>query len=323
MTPKNFDISQRWAAIVNPVAGSGRGLTDWPQISGLLRDEGIAVDAMFTLHKYHATELAVAAVRQGYRRIIVVGGDGTIHETVNGFFIQQECPTTDILMAVIAVGTGNDWIRMFGIPRNYVDAIRSIREGHAFLQDVGKVSYYESKVHQTRYLANVAGFGYDAAVCRSFNRLKEKGCRGKWIYLFSVFREALRYRTRRVRVEVDGEEVFDGKLFTGTVGICKYTAGGLSQTPNAIADDGLFDLTVIPAMNRVRLFSRFRVVYTGNIYDIPRVSLFRGDSIRVHAERPIRLEIDGEILGYSDFEFRIVERAVRVVVSEKFIRDRA
>ena len=61
---ESFDISQRWAAIVNPVAGSGRGLTDWPQISGLLRDEGIAVDAMFTLRKYHATELAVAAVRQ-------------------------------------------------------------------------------------------------------------------------------------------------------------------------------------------------------------------------------------------------------------------
>jgi YegS/Rv2252/BmrU family lipid kinase len=316
-----FDISSRWAAIVNPVAGSGRGLTDWPQISGLLRDEGIAVDAMFTLHKYHATELAVTAVRQGYRRIIVVGGDGTIHETVNGFFIQRECPTTDILMAVIAVGTGNDWIRMFGIPRNYVDAIRSIRQGHAFLQDVGRVSYYESKVHQTRYLANVAGVGYDAAVCRGFNRLKEKGYRGNWIYLFNVFREAVRYRTRRVRIEVDGEEVFAGKLFTGTIGICKYTAGGLTQTPNAIPDDGLFDLTVIPAMNRVRLFSRFRTVYTGNIYDIPRISLFRGGSIRIHAEQPIRLEIDGEILGYSDFEFKILERAIRVVVSEKFIQD--
>ena len=316
------DISQRWAAIVNPVAGSGRGLTDWPQISGLLRDAGIAVDAMFTLHKYHATELTVTAVKQGYRRIIVVGGDGTIHETVNGFFIQRECPTTHILMAVIAVGTGNDWIRMFGIPRNYVDAIRSIREGHSFLQDVGRVSYYESKVHQERYLANVAGVAYDAAVCRGFNALKEKGYRGKWIYVFSAFREAVRYRTRRVRIEVDGEEVFRGKLFTGTIGVCKYTAGGLTQTPNAIADDGLFDLTVIPSMNRIRLFSRFRVVYTGNIYDIPRVSLFRGGSIRIEAERPIRLEIDGEILGFSDFEFRIVERALRVVVSEKFIRDR-
>lgn len=212
---------------------------------------------------------------------------------------------------------------MFGIPRNYRDAIRSIKEGHAFLQDVGRVSYYESKVHQVRYLANVAGVGYDAAVCRGFNRLKEKGYRGKWIYLFSIFREVLRYRARRVRIEVDGEEVFRGRLFTGTVGICKYTAGGLTQTPNAIADDGLFDLTVIPDMNRVRLFSRFRVVYTGNIYDVPGISLFRGGHIAVHAERPIRLEIDGEILGFSDFEFRIVERAVRVVVSEKFIRDRA
>lgn len=318
----NFDVSERWAAIVNPVAGRGRGLTDWPQISGLLRDAGIEVDAMFTLRKYHATELAVWAIRQGYRRIIVIGGDGTIHETVNGFFIQRECPTTDILMAVIAVGTGNDWIRMFGIPRNYVDAIRSIREGHSFLQDVGRVTYYESKVHQTRYQANVAGVGYDAAVCRGFNRLKEKGYRGKWIYLFSVFREALRYKTRRVAIEVDGEEVFRGKLFTATIGICKYTAGGLTQTPNAIADDGLFDLTVIPAMNRVRLFRRFRVVYTGNIYDIPQVSLFRGGCICIRAERPIRLEIDGEILGYSDFEFQIVERAVRVVVSERFIRER-
>lgn len=320
--PTNLDISQRWAAIVNPVAGSGRGLTDWPQISGLLRDAGIAVDAMFTLHKYHATELTVTAVKQGYRHIIVVGGDGTIHETVNGFFIQRECPTTHILMAVIAVGTGNDWIRMFGIPRNYVDAIRSIREGHSFLQDVGRVSYYESKVHQVRYLANVAGVAYDAAVCRGFNVLKEKGYRGKWIYLFSAFREAVRYRTRRVRIEVDGEEVFRGKLFTGTIGICKYTAGGLTQTPNAIADDGLFDLTVIPNMNRIRLFRRFRVVYTGNIYDIPKISLFRGGQIRIEAERPIRLELDGEILGFSDFEFRIVERALRVVVSEKFIRDR-
>lgn len=318
----NFDVSQRWAAIVNPVAGSGRGLTDWPQISGLLRDEGIVVDAMFTLHKYHATELAVTAVRQGYRRVIVVGGDGTIHETVNGFFIQSECQTTDILMAVIAVGTGNDWIRMFGIPRNYVDAIRSIRESHSFLQDVGRVSYYESKVHQVRYLANVAGVAYDAAVCGGVNRLKEKGYRGKWTYLFSVFREALRYRTRRVRISVDGAEVFSERLFTATVGICKYTAGGLTQTPNAIADDGLFDLTVIPNMNRIRLFSRFRVVYTGNIYDIRGVSLFRGGSIRIESERPIRLEIDGEILGFSDFEFQIVERAVRVVVSEKFIRAR-
>ncbi len=315
-----FEVSERWAAIVNPVAGKGRGLADWPLISDLLRQEGIAVDALFTLHKYHAVELTVRAVRQGYRRFIVVGGDGTIHEVVNGIFLQRECPSTDLLMAVIAVGTGNDWIRMFGIPRNYVDAIRSIAQGHAFLQDVGRVRYREAMVEQVRYLANVSGVGYDAMVCRGFNRLKEKGYRGKWMYLFSVFREAVLYRGSQVAIRVDGQEAFRGKLFSATIGICKYTAGGLTQTPEAVADDGLFDLTVIPQTNRFKLFRRFKVVYTGRIYDIPTISLFRGGHLEIESTPPIRLEIDGEILGESDFDFQIIERAIRVVVSDHFLR---
>lgn len=317
----NFDVTERWVAIVNPVAGKGRGLSDWPVISDLLREAGIKVDARFTLRKYHATELAVGAIRDGYRRVIVVGGDGTIHETVNGFFIQQECPTRLITMAVIAVGTGNDWIRMFGIPRNYIDAIRSITQEYTFLQDVGRVSYYESKVRQTRYLTNVGGVGYDAAVCRGFNRLKERGYKGKWMYLINVFRQAVSYRSSQVRIEVDGIERFAGRLFTATIGIGKYTAGGLTQTPNAVADDGLFDLTVIPQMNRIKLFSRFKVVYTGNIYDIRGISLLRGGHLRITSTPEIMLEIDGEILGYSDFEFEIIERAIRVIVSEKFLAE--
>ena len=114
----------RWFAIVNHVAGSGRGLKDWPIISKLLRDTNIAFDAVFTEKKYHATELAVEAVNKDYRKIIVVGGDGTLHEVVNGLFIQKKCSTTDVILSVIAVGTGNDWIRMFGIPRKYTERLR-------------------------------------------------------------------------------------------------------------------------------------------------------------------------------------------------------
>ena len=119
------------------MAGSGRGLTDWPLISRLLRERHIVPEYVFTERKYHAIELAVEAVNNGFRKIIVVGGDGTIHEVVNGLFIQKTVPTTDVLLSVIAVGTGNDWIRMFGIPRKYSEAIRAIADGHSFLQDVG------------------------------------------------------------------------------------------------------------------------------------------------------------------------------------------
>ena len=108
-----MEISDKWFAIVNPVAGSGKGLTDWPTISKMLRDHHIVPEYVFTEHKYHAIELTVEAVNNGFRKIIVVGGDGTIHEVVNGLFIQKTVPTTDVLLSVIAVGTVNDWIRMF------------------------------------------------------------------------------------------------------------------------------------------------------------------------------------------------------------------
>lgn len=317
-----FDPSSRWFAIVNPVAGKGYGLRDWPQISSLLHQAGIEVDPLFTLHKFHATELVVHAIELGYRKIIVVGGDGTIHETINGLFIQQRVPTNEVTLAVIAVGTGNDWIRMFGIARNYTEAIRSISEGHTFLQDVARVSYFESRVPQVRYLANVGGVGYDAAVCRDFNRLKERGYRGTWLYLQSALKNAVSYRCRSTKITVDGKVVFDGKLFTATIGIGKYTGGGISQTPYAIPDDGLFDLTIIPKMNRLKLFSRFGTLYNDNIYNISGVELFRGADMLISANPTTRLELDGEILGYSDIEVSIIARAVRVIVSSNYLNER-
>ena len=133
----------KWFVIVNPIAGSGRGLDDYPLISKLLRDNGIRCEAVFSEHKYHATELTVSAIEAGYRHIIVVGGDGTLHEVINGLFIQRHVDAAEVTIAVIAVGTGNDWIRMYGIPRRYAEAIRAIKEGYTFLQDVAEVEYEE------------------------------------------------------------------------------------------------------------------------------------------------------------------------------------
>ena len=126
------DISQTWYGIVNPVAGFGRGLEDLPHITKLIRENEIPHELVFSQHKYHVTELTVQAVNEGYRRIIVIGGDGTLHEVVNGLFIQKSAPIEDITVAVIPVGTGNDWIRMYGIPTRYSEAVRAIKEGHTF-----------------------------------------------------------------------------------------------------------------------------------------------------------------------------------------------
>ena len=236
---------RRWFVIVNPVAGGGRGLDHFPLISKLLRDAGIQTEPVFTEHKFHATELTVSAVKQGFRRIIAVGGDGTLHEVVNGLFIQQTVDPREVLLAVVAVGAGNDWIRTFGVPNRYQDAIRAIKEGHSFLQDVGVVSYEEAHYRQHRYMANVAGMGFDAMVVKKYAHLKKKGHSNKWLYTWCMIRSFFSYKSTGVKVWIDDRLVYNNLLMSIAIGVCKYNGGGMQQLPEAVADDGLLDVSLI------------------------------------------------------------------------------
>lgn len=313
------DLTDRWFVIVNPVAGSGRGLIDFPQISRLLRNDDIRHDAVFTEHKHHATELTVTAANQGYRRIIVIGGDGTLNEVVNGLFIQKAVEPCEILLAVIAVGTGNDWVRTFGIPQHYSEAIRAIREERSFLQDVGTVTYTESHYTQTRYMVNVAGLGFDAHVISTFNHLKMKGYKGGWMYLYSILKSYFRYKSSGARIWVDDKVVFNDLMFSLAIGICKYNGGGVQQLPNALADDGLLDLTIIRPVHWWHIVFRLKKLFNGDIYQIGHVIHAQGRKVRIEAAPSIQLETDGELMGGTPVEVNIRQRAIRVVVTREFL----
>lgn len=313
------DLTDRWFVIVNPVAGSGRGLIDFPQISRLLRNDDIRHDAVFTEHKHHATELTVTAANQGYRKIIVIGGDGTLNEVVNGLFIQKAVEPREMLLAVIAVGTGNDWVRTFGIPQHYSEAIRAIREERSFLQDVGTVTYTESHYTQTRYMANVAGLGFDAHVISTFNHLKMKGYKGGWMYLYSILKSYFRYKSSGARIWVDDEVVFNDLMFSLAIGICKYNGGGVQQLPNALADDGLLDLTIIRPVHWWHIVFRLKKLFNGDIYQIGHVIHAQGRKVKIEAAPLIQLEADGELMGGTPVEVNIRQRAIRVVVTREFL----
>lgn len=319
MAAEARDLTDRWFVIVNPVAGSGRGLIDFPQISRLLRNDDIRNDAVFTEHKHHATELTVTAANQGYRKIIVIGGDGTLNEVVNGLFIQKAVEPREMLLAVIAVGTGNDWVRTFGIPQHYSEAIRAIREERSFLQDVGTVTYTESHYTQTRYMANVAGLGFDAHVISTFNHLKMKGYKGGWMYLYSILKSYFRYKSSGTRIWVDGKVVFNDLMLSLAIGICKYNGGGMQQLPNALADDGLLDLTIIRPVHWWHIVFRLKKLFNGDIYQIGHVIHAQGRNVKIEAAPFIQLETDGELMGGTPVEVNIRQRAIRVVVTREFL----
>lgn len=319
MQKKEIMRKDIWMVIVNPKAGSGRGLKDWPIISNQMYNSGLNFTCVFTEHKYHAIELTVKSINDGFRNIVAVGGDGTIHEVVNGIFIQKCVSTTDIFLAVIPTGTGNDWIRMYGISKTYLQAVRSLVEKRSVLQDVAKVQFYETRVRHTRYMANVAGLGYDAVVNLKYNNLKDEGKYGKLLYLRSTIHTFLKFSAKHFKIVADGKLFYDGMVFSGAVGIGKYNGGGMLQTPRASIDDGLMDLTIIKKMSKLRVIRNFKLLYTGSIYSIPKVIFTQVKTIAIDTYPETRIEIDGEAVGTSPFEFELLPKAIRVVVGVDYV----
>jgi YegS/Rv2252/BmrU family lipid kinase len=309
---------KRWLVVVNPNAGKKRGEKDWPEISGLLAAAGIDFHHEFTSHRNHAVELTCEFISKGFRKIIVVGGDGTLNEVVNGIFRQDEVEPNDITLGMIMVGTGNDWGKMYYLKENYKDAIHIIREGNIFLQDAGVVIYQENDIEQVRYFVNSAGMGYDALVVQMTNQGKEKGRGGTMAYMSSLLRGLFRYNLAYLDIEVDGKRVYKGKVFSMSVGICKYSGGGMIQLPFAVADDGLLDVTLFKKVSKLTVIRHLKKLYSGRFTHLPFVDTYQGKTISVISapHNPSFLETDGESLGNGPFTFHLIPRCLRVITAE-------
>ncbi len=302
----------KWLAIVNPNAGQGKGNKDWNKISQLLSMYQIDFETRFTQYKKHAIDIAKEGIIAGYQRIIAVGGDGTMNEVINGCFLQESCPTAEITVGMITVGTGNDWGKMFGIPTDYEGAIKLISKNNSKLQDTGIVYYYHGNNREYRYFINIAGLGFDAVVVRRTNRQKEKGRKGKMLYFWNLLTTLISYKHTNTEVVIDGKKISE-KIFTISLGIGKYSGGGMMQTPNALSDDGLFDVTIIKKIRRSNVILSLKMLYNGTILEHPLIEGYTGKDILIDSDPLIHVEADGETLGHSPIEFKLIPRSINVV----------
>ncbi|MGE0076784.1 MAG: diacylglycerol kinase family protein [Bacteroidales bacterium] len=311
-------MNKNWFIIANPRAGGGKGKKDWPAIERLLAKYDVDYKVAFTEFKHHAVEITVKAINNGYTKIVALGGDGTLNEVLNGIFIQKRLSPDQITIGVIAVGTGNDWFRTYKIPSGYEDCIKAIKSEHTFKQDVGKVEYWEAMINHSRYFANAAGIGFDAEVARRTNRLKDLGKRGTILYLISLLKALIWYRTTKIDVTIDGSSIQE-RVFSLTLGIGKYNGAGMMQAPNAILNDGLYDITLIRKIDKLGVIKNIHRLYNGTILAHPKISNYRGSVIEITSDPVIMLEADGESLGESPFRFTILPEAITVVVGEEFL----
>ena len=302
----------KWIVIINPNAGRRKGEQDWRRISTLLAKHDFNYQAIFTERPRHAIEISKKSIEAGFTKIIVVGGDGTLNEVINGLFLQSAYPTTSILLGMITVGTGNDWGRMLSIPPDYEQAILTIKKCRTFIQDAGMVTYQVNGTRKDRYFVNIAGLGFDAIVTRKANLLKEKGKGGPLLYFANIFTSLINFRYVNALITIDGQN-FENQIFSMNIGIGRYNGGGMMQVPGAVADDGLFDLTVIKKISKPDVILSLRKLYNGKIVEHPKVDTYTGKSIFIDSDSRILLETDGESLGHTPMEFQIIPKSVQVI----------
>jgi len=302
-----------WFVIVNPNAGKRKGEKDWLEIAAQLTASGIEFINVFTEHRNHAVLLARKYIENGYRNIIVVGGDGTLNEVVNGIFTQAHVPTSEITLAMIPVGTGNDWCRMYNIPNDYKQAIKLIKKRKTFVQDTGTIKYISGDGKEvTRYFINMAGMGFDALVAKKTNRQKDLGQSNPLSYVVNIFSSLFSYTNTKVTVLLDNEKI-TSDIFSMSVGICQYNGGGMKQAPEALPDDGLFDMTLIKPIGKFKIIRNIIKLFDGSFTHLPEVSTYRSSKIIIHSEPPMYLEADGESLGHTPFVFNIMPRSLNVI----------
>jgi YegS/Rv2252/BmrU family lipid kinase len=296
--------------VMNPFAGKGR--KNWILLSSILKETGIPFSLRFTSYQLDAKEMTIDAIQDGYRTIIAVGGDGTLNEIANGILEQNVCPSTDIALGMIPIGSGNDWRRMFNIPDNYQGAIDCIKRRNLFLQDVGKVKYFNNGKEEERYFVNIAGIGFDAKVVEKKNSQKRNFKEGKFLYLSNLFTSLFSFHSVKAELTIDGTE-YKTSLFSMNVGICKYSGGGMMQVPEAIADDGLFDITVIQKIGKIQVIRNVKNLYDGSFIKHPKVKTYRCEKLVVHTDTPVLMEADGESLGATPLSFEIIPRCLNII----------
>ena len=233
--------------------------------------------------------------------LVVVGGDGSLNEVVNG--------RRDLPIAMIARGTGMDFVRTHGIPTALTEAVHVAREGRVRTIDLGRVSFREG----ARWFANVASVGMSGAVARRANSMS-KALGGRVTFYAALVREFLGWRNSDVTVHLENGITRRGRMHDVIVANGQWHGGGMWLAPEARPDDGRFDVILIGDITKLDFATTSPKLYEGTYLAHPKVELLRSATVAVEAAVALPIETDGEVAGTTPARFEIVPQALRVRV---------
>lgn len=296
-----------WYVIINPTSGNGSCKKKWPKIKALLQKYNFNFQFIFTKHQKHSIHLVQYAINLNIRNIISVGGDGTLHNIINGIMSQNDVPSNEINIGVIPIGTGNDWIKTHKISLDLEAAIQIIKKGSLATQDIGKI-VIQNSTKPPVFFNNLAGVGFDGYVVSKIEKHKHIGALA---YLYGTLVSLFSYKNFESTVYINSEAI-SGKTLMILIGLCKYSGGGMQLTKNPDPFDGLLDVTIAKNFRKFEIIKNLTKLFNGTITNYKKVITIKTKSvtIQINQKNAPYIQADGELIGVGNIEVSIIKKAV-------------
>jgi diacylglycerol kinase (ATP) len=303
--------------IVNPSAGFGKTKKRFKSLAKEILEKEPQANIVLTRHAFHATSLAKEALIKGAERLVVIGGDGTLNEVVNGYFDQDGKPYNEnASVGIIPMGTGSDFFRGFSKPHsNDYASIDFVLKSEGKPTDVGFVlarDNYGKKIG--RYFINVSSMGLSGLVA-GFMKTVTRKFGPKAAYFMATVQAIRALRPPTLLIEADGlkQEVENCSLLSMANGT--FFGSGMNIAPHAQVDDGLLDAITIEHLSATFFLINGYRVYQGTHLDLANVHEYRKSqfSITALSQEPVYVETDGELFAQLPAQYRVLKRAISIV----------
>jgi YegS/Rv2252/BmrU family lipid kinase len=302
-------MENTWYIIANPTSGNGIVQRKWKSIITSLDKNNLIYQFTFSEYEHHEQELVYRALEKGFKKFICVGGDGTLHHIVNGIMTQKFIDSSLIKVAVIPMGTGNDWVKTYKIPKNIKKSITIIKKENIIKQDIGELITLNTG--EKNYFNNIAGLGFDAFVVKNVIKYKKFGA---FAYLLGTLSTFIHYKKCILKIEFNDKKIYS-KALLALVGICNYCGGGMQLTKKGSSTDGLFDISIAKNFNFLSVLKNIVKFYNGKIIEHKEVETYKASSIKIETNDDTNfIQADGELVGTGGFKANIIPKAISFIV---------
>ena len=300
----------KWGIIYNPKAGTRKVQKRWKEIKEYIESKQVAFDYVQSEGFGTVEVLARAYASEGYRIIVVVGGDGALNDAINGILTSSAEQISVIAIGIIPNGIGNDFARYWDLNLDYKEAVDWIINNRRKKIDVGYCSYYDASKHERRYFLNALNIGLGARIVKITDQTKRFWGVKFLSYLASLFLLFFEHKLYRVHLKINDEHV-RGRVMT----VCVGNASGYGQTPSAVPYNGWLDVSVIYRPEPLQILSGLWMLIQGRILNHKMVKSYRTKMVRVYKARNAAVDVDGRIIpSHYPLEVGIQSEAITLII---------